>query len=93
MSPVLIGVVTVSSSSPTVAQSALYTFSYTVKTKFLSNSIVRIGINMFNSGLPIDIFLGSTLSALFSITYTNLTTTSDQSCVLSNYTLNSVQFL
>lgn len=44
MDPATIGIASVNSSQPKVAQEALYTFTYVVKTKFLPNALIRIGI-------------------------------------------------
>ncbi len=48
MTPATIGVVSVASSDPQVGQQATYTFSYTVKSKFLPNAKIRIGKFIYN---------------------------------------------
>ncbi len=93
MTAVTIGVVSVMSGSPQVSQMAMYTFSYTVKNKFLANGKIKIGNFYINLGLPSEISMGSTLSGVFSITHTNSTVIGDQSCLVSNYSINSVQYL
>lgn len=94
MTPSTIAVANVGSSSPKVAEKATYTFSYTVKTKFLANSKIRIGI-LYNQhlGLPADVIIGTSLSTVYSITYVNATTSLEQSCPVTNLTLNSTQYL
>lgn len=93
MTAVTIGVVSVMSGSPQVSQMAMYTFSYTVKNKFLANGKIKIGNFYINLGLPSEISMGSTLSGVFSITHTNSTVIGDQSCLVSNYSINFVQYL
>ncbi len=93
MTPVTIGVVSVVSGSAQVSKVTMYTFSYTVKNKFLANGKVKIGNFNFNLGLPSEISWDLSLSGVFSITHTNSTVIGDQSCVVSNYSINSVQYL